>query len=152
MNPPVAIIDAHVVVSGLLTEDPTAPTAALLDAMLAGRLEFVVSVELLAEYRRVLLRPKVARRHGLSPGEIDVVLERVVENAIAHEIGPPSSPAPDPGDQHLWDLMEAVRGAVLVTGDALLLSAPPTGRSAISPRVCVDAWRAAFSRPWSTKS
>jgi putative PIN family toxin of toxin-antitoxin system len=138
VSPRLFILAANVVVSGLLTADPAAPTAKLLDMMLAGSIDFVVSVEFLAEYRRVLLRPKVSRRHGLSAGEVDVVLERIAENAIVMEPTRGRSAAPDSGDQHVWDLLEAAADAVLVTGDALLLSAPPVGRVVRSPRDCLS--------------
>jgi putative PIN family toxin of toxin-antitoxin system len=148
---PVAVIDANVVVSGLLTADPTAPTAAILDAMLAGRIRFVLSVELLVEYRCVLLRPKVARRHGLAAADIEVILERIAENAIVREAAPASTAAPDPGDQHLWDLLDIVPAAILVTGDDLLLSAPPTDRSVLSPRAFLSGWQNSPPPPPPTK-
>lgn len=151
MSPPVAIIDANVVVSGLLTEDATAPTAGVLDAMLSGRIEFVVSVDVLAEYRRVLLRPKVARRHGLSHEEIDVILAQIAENAIVVEPADSPTRAPDPGDQHLWDLLASMGDAVLVTGDALLLSCPPADRNVLSPRAYVEGWKSPSRRSGSTR-
>lgn len=54
------------------------------------------------------------------------------------EPAPSTSPAPDPGDQHLWDLLAAAPTAVLVTGDQLLLEHPPEGRSALSPKSFVE--------------
>ena len=55
------VVDTNVVVSGLLTSVADAPPAMLLDAMLAGRVSFLLSTDLLAEYRDVLLRPAIAR-------------------------------------------------------------------------------------------
>jgi hypothetical protein len=44
-----AVVDTNVVVEGLLTKDPAAPTARILDGMLAGSFPFILSVVLLAE-------------------------------------------------------------------------------------------------------
>ena len=60
MSGPALVVDTNVVVSGLITSDATAPTARILDAMLRGELRFLLSEELLSEYRSVLLRPKIA--------------------------------------------------------------------------------------------
>ncbi|MEZ5330675.1 MAG: hypothetical protein R2991_01180 [Thermoanaerobaculia bacterium] len=40
------VVDTNVVVAGLLTGDAHAPTALILDAMLAGRVLYALSVEL----------------------------------------------------------------------------------------------------------
>ncbi len=61
MTLPVAVIDTNVVVSDLLTGEPVPPTAVLLDGMLRGRFTYLLSLELLAEYREVLLRPRIRR-------------------------------------------------------------------------------------------
>jgi uncharacterized protein len=114
------VVDTNVVVAGLLTADSGAPTARILDAMLAGHLRFALSLELLAEYREVLLRPAIRARHGLAAGEIDRVLSRIALHGRVIEAPVAGTPAPDPGDQHLWDLLASVEDAVLVTGDAAL--------------------------------
>jgi predicted nucleic acid-binding protein len=75
-----AVIDTSVVVAGLLTEVSSSPTARILDGMLAGRFRFLLSVELLAEYRDVLLRPKIQRRHQLAQAEVDVLLTEIAAN------------------------------------------------------------------------
>jgi predicted nucleic acid-binding protein len=77
-----AVVDTNVVVSGVLARDGDSPTGRILDAMLIGDLHIVLSEELLAEYRAVLLRPAIVDRHGLSEAEVDVVLEGVVVNAV----------------------------------------------------------------------
>lgn len=139
---PPAVIDTNVVVAGLLTRDPGAPTARILEAML-GRdpwlgVRFLLSVPLLTEYRVVLLRPKVARGHGLDEDEIDRLLEEVVLNAAIREGDPRTADPPDALDRHLWELLAAEPDAVLVTGDGPLLEDPPAGRSVLSPRSYVD--------------
>jgi putative PIN family toxin of toxin-antitoxin system len=114
------IVDTNVVVAGLITARADAPTARILDAMLAGTLRFVLSIELLAEYRAVLLRRGIRVRHGLNAAEVDVVLEAMARNAVVVAPGRSPREAPDAGDQHLWDLAAAVPGCTLVTGDQAL--------------------------------
>jgi putative PIN family toxin of toxin-antitoxin system len=135
-DPGVLVVDTNVVAAGLITSQPDSPTAHILDAMLAGRLVYLLSPSLLTEYREVLLRPKLAALHGLTVEEVDHVLAELVANAVWRE-PPAADPAPDRGDDHLWALLAAEPGSVLVTGDALLLEHPPAGASVISPRVCV---------------
>jgi predicted nucleic acid-binding protein len=76
--------------------------------------------------------------HGLNAQQIDCFLTEITANAIWRE--PPAvtnESAPDPGDSHLWDLLETEPAAVLVTGDRLLVENPPQNRSVVSPASCV---------------
>ena len=120
MTPGPVVVDTNVVVAALLTADAAAPPAWLLDKMLAGRLLYLLSPALLAEYRCVLLRPSIRRRHGLTAPDVDLVLEELVANAIWREPAE-GVPAPEPGDDHLWALAGCYPGAALITGDRLLL-------------------------------
>jgi predicted nucleic acid-binding protein len=70
------------------------------------------------------MRPKISALHGLSEEEIDVVLTDITANALWR----------DPGDNHLWNLLEAEGAAVLITGDKLLLDNPPSDRQVLSPQ------------------
>ena len=121
MTPPV-IIDTHVVVAGLLTRRADSPVARVLDGMLGAAFAFVLSEALLAEYRAVLLRPRLQRAHGLRETEIDDLLTQLAQHAIVLEPSPAAAPAPDTGDQLLWDLLACRADLVLVTGDAALLA------------------------------
>ena len=133
-----AIIDTNVVVAALLTADSETPTARILGGMIRGRLPFVLSVPLLAEYRRVLTRERICERHGLSSDEIDRLLSTIAANAIVREPSSSEHTAPDPDDQHLWDLLFAVSDAVLVTGDARLLENASARTSVMLPRAFID--------------
>ncbi len=115
-----AVIDTHVVVAGLLTQQAEAPTARILDGMLAAAFPYVVSIALLAEYRDVLNRAKLRKLHGLSDAEVEAIVVELAQHAIVlHPVA--SMPAPDPGDQHLWELLAARDDLILVTGDKRLL-------------------------------
>ena len=136
----VCVIDTNVVVSGLISADEHSPTVFILDAMLGGGLVYLLSHELLNEYSTVLRRANLVRLHGLSSREVDRLLTHLVANAMWRE--PESnvgSNAPDSADRHLWALLATFSGAVLITGDQLLLKEPPTPGSVISPRHFVES-------------
>ena len=137
MSLPVFVVDTNVVVAGLITGADRSPVAFILDAMLSGSLLYLLSPELLAEYRSVLLRPKLTKLHGLAEAEVDRLLVELTANAMWRE-PKPASPAPDRGDDHLWALLGAYAVSILMTGDRLLLKNPPTRSSVISPKTCVD--------------
>jgi predicted nucleic acid-binding protein len=143
----VALVDTNVVVSGVLSGDGESATGGILDAMLAGTLRFVLSEALLAEYRRVLLRPSIGERHGLTEREVDAILEDLVVNSGFRE-SPPlgevatvdqggSAPvmggALVPGDEHVLALLAVSPEAVLVTGDRRLREAVAPWREALTP-------------------
>lgn len=131
MNPS-WVVDTNVIVSGLITRNHEAAVCRILDGMLDGAFAFVLSPELLAEYRQVLMRPAVARYHGRTTGEIDLLLQHLVANGIWRE--PPSGPkAPDAGDDHLWAILASVPGTILITGDRLLSAKPPSFTQVLSP-------------------
>ena len=118
MTSALLVVDTNVVVAGLLTREPSAPTARILDAMLGG-LRFLLSEALLAEYRVVLLRPEIATAHGLAAGEVDEILIRLAALAVIRE---PAAGASGPaGDRHLFDLLATEPTAILVSGDAKAL-------------------------------
>jgi len=103
------VIDTNVVVSGLITADPRAATAQVLDGMLAARFPYLVSAEL----------PQLAL------------------NAAVREPPPFLGHVPDAGDRHLWALVASDRAAVLVTGDgALRRGSPEPERVVVRPGGC----------------
>jgi putative PIN family toxin of toxin-antitoxin system len=135
-RPPPVVVDTNVLVSGLITADDESPVCLILDAMLAGRIPFLLSADLLDEYREVILRPRIRKLHGLAEPEIDKVLTEVVSNGIWRET-PGSEASPDPGDGHLWRLLRTQQGSLLATGDRLLLEQPPEFASVVSPATFV---------------
>lgn len=130
---PFFIIDTNVVVAGLITAN--APVARILERMLGAALAYVLSPALLAEYRAVLMRPRLVKQHGLGAEQIDTLLTELVRHAIV--LTPPANQthqsvavAPDPGDPFLWDLLALRTDLFLVTGDKRLLE-----DAAMQPRV-----------------
>ena len=117
------VIDTNVIVAGLLTAHDDSPVARILDGLLCAAFPFVVSEALLAEYRAVLIRPKLCKLHGLSEAEIDLILTDIARHAIVLEpLCTAATPlAPDVGDQFLWALLATRADLILVTGDKRLL-------------------------------
>ena len=78
----------------------------------------------------MLLRPAIAKRHGLSEQQVDSILEAIVVNAGWRSCGETTTR----GDAHVTALLRAEGSAVLVTGDAALLgSTREAGRTTYSP-------------------
>lgn len=97
----------------------------------------MLSEPLLAEYRAVLLRARLAALHRLSPAEIDTLLTDLAQHAIVLTPDPTGAarpPAPDRGDQMLWDLLNLRPDLRLVTGDKLLLDDPGMRGRVLSPQ------------------
>ncbi len=127
------VVDTNVLVSGLLTRDDSAPTARIVDSMLRGEFHLLLSMDLLAEYRTVLLRPAIRKRHGLSDADVDELLGEIAEIAAFRETEPVSD-AERRKDVHLHRLLSAAKGTILVTGDEALRASPRTGVEVLSPR------------------
>lgn len=132
MRPPVVIVDTNVVVAGLLTANDASNVARVLDGMLTAAFPFAVSEALLAEYRTVLVRAKLRKLHGLTIAEVETILTDLAQHAIV--LAPVAAPpAPDPGDQLLWDLLAVRADLVLVTGDKLLVQDAGMQGRVVSP-------------------
>jgi putative PIN family toxin of toxin-antitoxin system len=126
------VVDTNVLVAGLLTANSESPTARILNGMLNGAVLFFLSPALLAEYRAVLLRPKLAALHGLNEAEVETLLTELIANALWREPEGKGN-APDPKDDHLWLLLDQEPSAVLVTGDQLLLDEPHSPARVVRP-------------------
>ena len=129
-----AVVDTNVVVSGLLTRDAHSPTRQILDGMLRGAFRFLLSADLLAEYRTVLLQAKIRAIHGLSSEQIDRLLAAIAANATLREPDSIASPNPYRGDEHVWRLAALYTDTTLITGDRALFDAAPRGTTVLSPR------------------
>jgi predicted nucleic acid-binding protein len=134
-----AVIGTNVVVSGLLTSLSASPTARILDGMIGGRFRFLLSIDLLTEYRDVLVRPRIRARHGLPDASVDVILTEIAVNGAMLEVEPVGGMRARRADEHLWKLLAAAPAATLVTGDLRLIGRPVRGASVISAREFVDS-------------
>ena len=141
MSRPAVIVDTNVVVAGLLTGSDASPalakSARILDGMLIAAFPFVVSEALLAEYRAVLVRPGLRKLHGLTVTEVETLLTDIAQHAIV--LAPVAAPpAPDPGDQMLWELLAARADFLLVTGDKALQRDAGMQPRVVSPQSFVE--------------
>lgn len=132
------IVDTNVVVAGFPMRRTELPLAGILQGMLNATFAFAVSGPLLAEYREVLGRPKLKKLHELEDDGIESVVAAVARHAtVVTPIA--SSPAPDPGDQMLWDLLAFRADFVLVTIDKRLLRDPGMRGRVITPQAFLAA-------------
>ena len=114
-----AVLDANVLISAVIS--PRGTPARLLLAWQAGAYDLVVSPMLLAEVRRALAYPKLARR--VPAADADAFVDWLSRSAeLADDpSGPPPVRSEDPGDDYLVALAAGER-AVLVSGDVHLTS------------------------------
>ena len=139
MSRQAVIVDTNVIVAGLLTGNDASPVARIFDGMLSAAFPFVVSEALLSEYRTVLVRPGLRKLHGLTIAQVETLLTDIAQHAIV--VAPVAAlPAPDPGDQFLWDMLAARPDVLLVTGDKALQSDLPMRSRVLSPKAFVDGW------------
>ena len=144
MSHSAVIVDTNVVVAGLLTANAVSPVARILDGMLGAAFAFVVSEALLAEYHAVLVRPGLRKLHGLTIAEIETILTDLAQHAIVL-VPVATAPAPDPGDQLLWNLLAARADVRLVTGDKRLLTDVGMRGRVVSPAEFMAKGRPAAS-------
>lgn len=114
-----AVLDANVLISAILS--PSGAPARLLLAWQAGAFDLVVSPLLLAEVRRALSYPKLARRVPADDADAFVTWLGRAADLVPDPSGPPPVRSDDPGDDYLIALAAAER-ATLVSGDAHLTS------------------------------
>ena len=138
MKRKVCVVDTNIVISGFIGSASGRP-ARILRAMLGGRIPYLMSDDLLAEYSSVLRRPKIVRLHGRTTDEVNQILVDLVANAM-WRVPVYGDAAPDTGDSHLWALLAVHPQGLLVTGDRLLIDNPPSGACVISPRRFADTF------------
>lgn len=109
------------VVGALTSRRIDTPTRLLLVAAVKGEVFLHVSPALYAEYVDVCTRPKVLGRTEERRAEIMETMTTLATLARWHAPDTTAIFAPDPDDQHLWELLAALPDATLVTGDAALL-------------------------------
>ena len=137
MNNP-TVVDTNVFVSGLISSQLDSPPSRIVDEMLRGRFNFLLSLDLLSEYRIVLLRPKVQAFHRLTEKEVDTILTTITSNGMMREPRRAPMRKENPGDQHIWNLAEEDTNVILVTGDYALMKSPPSHITVLSPQQFVS--------------
>jgi hypothetical protein len=83
------------------------------------------------------VRPALRKQHGLTVAEVETLLTDIAQHAIVLTPGD-GSPAPDAGDQLLWDLLAAREDLLLITGDQALQDDPAMRARVLSPRAFIE--------------
>ncbi|MGI8674085.1 MAG: putative toxin-antitoxin system toxin component, PIN family [Thermoleophilaceae bacterium] len=130
---PRVVLDANVLISGLIARGPP---AALISAWLAGRFTLVVSPTLLAELEQVLRRPKL-RRYA-TPQEVADFLAVLRRQAYLVDDPGEATPrlTPDPRDDYLVALARSAD--CLVSGDAHLTGLTDPSPPVLNARAFLD--------------
>jgi uncharacterized protein len=134
------VADANVLVSAALARSPQAPSVLALDAALDGRLELIISPQLLREIAMVLARPRL-RRYLSSEEALRFISDLAAQTTlIADAPGPQAAVCRDPDDDYLVALATASGADAIITGDLDLLAVDPKQLSfeVITPRQLVD--------------
>jgi uncharacterized protein len=114
------VLDTNVLVSAYLVAQG-AP-AQLRQAFRQGVFALVVTDAVLAEYRRVLNYERIARRHGLSPAEVDREVDELRQIALViEEWAAVDAVTADPDDNVFLACVLAGQAPFLVSGDPHLL-------------------------------
>lgn len=129
------VLDPGVLIAAVLS--PKGAPAELLRRWLAGDYELVVSDKLLAELKRVLLRPKF--RKYLSEAEAIEYVDLFHRLATAVP-DPPEvrGLTPDPGDDYLVNLARAAKINLLVSGDPHLTDLSDPWPPVLTPRAFLE--------------
>ena len=133
-----AVLDANVVVSGILSENGT--PAKILKAWYEDRFHLVVSPAILGEFRRVLQYPRIARRHHWSASQVREFLEDLASLAIrtSGDFTLPAIIAEDPSDDRYVECAIEGEANYIVSGDRHLLDLEIyEGIEIVSPRAFI---------------
>lgn len=133
-----AVLDANVVVSGILSENGT--PGKILKAWHEDRFHLVVSPAILGEFRRVLEYPRIARRHRWPASQVREFLEDLASLAIrtSGEFTLPTIIAEDPSDGRYVECAIEGEANYIVSGDRHLLDLETyEGIEIISPRAFI---------------
>jgi uncharacterized protein len=130
------VIDPGVLVSAFISPRKAAP-ALLVDALLDGHFEMIVSPTLIAELTDVLGREKFAAHaaEGRAAAFIAVLLDRA---EMVPDAASGSVKTADADDDYLIALAQARDVNAVVSGDGHLLDVTSSGLQVLTPRALAD--------------
>jgi putative PIN family toxin of toxin-antitoxin system len=132
------VLDANQFISAVLV--PVGHPAQILDAWRQGDVDILISPPILAEVRRVLLYPRLQRRHGWDEAQVEAFLEGVWTAAIPTPgtISVESVPDDPSDDKYLACALEG-SAQYIITGDQHLLRLNPwRGIRIVPPAVFLE--------------
>ena len=132
------VLDTNVVVSGVIKEE--GPPGQILSRLFQARQYIsVTSLEILAEIREVLQRPKIRRYHGWTDEEIDAFVTFLYAESDETERTLTVNVARDPQDNKFLACASEGNADYLVSGDDDLLQIEVFERTQIvRPRVFLE--------------
>jgi putative PIN family toxin of toxin-antitoxin system len=129
------VVDPGVLVSAFISPRKAAP-ALLIDAVLDGKLDLIVSPLLISELTDVLMREKFAAH--AAEGRATAYIAVLIDRAEMVSDAPGSVRTDDPDDDYLLALAEAHAVEAVVSGDPHLLDAASSDLHVLTPRELVD--------------
>lgn len=109
------VIDTNVFISATFL--PHSKPARIIDGIRAGEIAWVTSAEILEEITRVLLSPRVQKRHGLTAQQITKVLAGLIQGAEITRGTLRVNASRDPEDNKFLACAVEGRADYLVSGD-----------------------------------
>ena len=110
-----AVVDTNVWVSAIL--NPAGYPARVLQAYRDGRFTLVISTPLLAELREVLLRPRMARKYGVTAEDADELTQLLGIRALVMPVVGAVKLCRDPDDDVVLETALRARAGALVSRD-----------------------------------
>jgi putative PIN family toxin of toxin-antitoxin system len=113
------VIDANQFVSALLK--PESNPADVLELAREGKIQLVISPEIVDEIRAVLLYPKIMKRHRRTAAQIERFLKKLLKTAAVTHSGPKLDVVrDDPSDNKYLECAVEGRADFIVSGDSHL--------------------------------
>jgi putative PIN family toxin of toxin-antitoxin system len=130
------VLDTNVLVSALLS--PSGTPARVLALVLSGAVTLLHDDRILAEYREVLARPRLA----IPPAEADLVLDYLAQMGVLVVPTPLRLELADPDDAAFVETSAAAHADALVTGNLRhYAGVPPALRLAVvTPAEFMERW------------
>ena len=107
------VLDTNILISALITKGT--PPDTLYRAWLRGEIELVTSVAQIAEFARVLARPRIRRL--VDADEANALVESIAARAVVLDILPEVDISPDPADNPILATAIAENADFVVSGD-----------------------------------
>lgn len=135
------VLDTNVLISSLVAAK-SAP-AQILARCNAGELEMLVSLDTLAELRRVLAYPRIQKRLYYNAGQIEAYIDLLQQIGVMIDQVPKVRAVPDDADDDKFiALALAGNASYLVTGDDHLLSMRQfQGITILKPAAFISLWK-----------
>lgn len=108
-----AVIDTNILVSAMLTHNPQAATARVLDYIVEGVITPVYNDDIISEYQEVLNRPKFS----FDPLLVKYVLDYFRHYGIQVQPAPYEGCMPDEKDRAFYEVSLGLPDSFLVTGN-----------------------------------